>query len=197
MGLEDESKDGYASSSLTHHETAMACDCLGKALKDKAGPSMSILMKLIPYIGFLAVSRMYADGEYGWLGAAIFGALIVFFAIYASLKRRWNIRMMKEARERTVPDVILPPPKKQSPFYEEGFTIDPQEDVVPGSHAAEMLEIVGSPCQPVRPVDIPGIGERNEDRDGPQSLMIASSRARMAEGVFKDEVRGEVTGNTD
>lgn len=194
MGAEEEHGGGSASSI---RETAMICDCLGKALKDTAGSAMSILMKLIPYIGFLAVGRMYADGEYGWIGAAIFGALVVFFAIYASMKRRWNIRMMKEARERTDRDVILPPPKKQSPFYEEGFTVDPREDVMPDSHAADMLEIIGSPRQPVRLVDIPGIGERNEKIDGPQSLMMPSPRARMAEGVFKDEVREEVTGNTD
>jgi len=192
---EEEEHMHFSSSSI--HETAVVCDCLGNSLKYTAASSMSILMKVIPYIGFLAVGRMFADGEYGWIGAIILGVLLVFFAVYGSLKRRWNIRMSKEARERTDQDVILPPPKKQSPFYEEGFTVDPQQDVMPDSHAADMLEIIGSPRHPVRLVDIPETGERNEWRSGPQSVMIPSPRARMAEGVFKDEVRGEVTGKTE
>lgn len=170
------------------HETSLICESVGRSLKETAGSAMSILMKLIPYVGYLAVKRMYADGKHGWIGGIIFACLVVFALLFSGLKRWWTQNMMAAARVQGQELAIKKPTKQVSPFFGGGADIDPQV-AVPGSQLADALGAAGNPRIPLDASMLPGLASRSRADWNAHPVMSATPALRMTSDVALDDAR--------
>jgi Na+/H+-translocating membrane pyrophosphatase len=156
--------EGCGGGSEWHASTA-AADTVGDPLKDTAGPSLNVCIKVMCAIGLVAVPIMEPDRRTGWIGAILLAVFIVCATVFGV----WNVRRTSEAHAalREGDDVdaddwaTTPPPKRVSPFYVAGSTWAP-ETVVPGSQMHEALAASGRWALPVDVSRLPGVSDRDE-----------------------------------
>lgn len=130
--------------------------------QDSVGPALNVYMKMTGAIALITAPLMEPDRKNGWIGAVLLAVTAIFFSVY----RVWSIRhSRKSARdlteeEITTAGVVLPPPKKVSPFYVEHPTWN-RIEVFPGS---QMADAIGDEQNNIRfnPATLPGLSDRDE-----------------------------------
>lgn len=145
------------------HSATQAADAVGDSLKDAAGPSLNVAIKMMVAASLITAPLMRKDRSLGWVGALLLLALVVFAAIVAIFnmsrsKKEQEAYMTAKAVEGT--ETIDPPPKRVSPFYEAGSRWDPAT-VVPGSQMHDALVARGLPSTPLDASRLAGMSDRD------------------------------------